>query len=425
MDRGYIFVSERQYQRWRIIELVELGKVTLSEAGIKMGVCYRQAKRIRQAARARGTCALAHGNRGRTPHNKTAVDVAERILTLSREPYSLFNDSHFTQKLVEREGIKVSRETVRRLRRGAGIAAKRKRRPPRHHKRRERKAQEGLMMLWDGSPHRWFGAEGPELSLMASIDDATGKLLAARFFPFEGSAGYLWLLHQVISSYGVPLSVYHDRHGSLHRNDKHWSIEEQLAGTREPTQVGRALKALEIRPIAALTPQAKGRVERLFETLQDRLVAELDLAKIRTIDEANRFLETHYIDLFNRDFAVPARDLEKAWRRLIPRSDLKRMLSFYYQATVGNDNAVRLGGLVIDIPPGRRGRSWAKARVEVRQLLDGSWRVYYADSIIAQHPSTTLTEPIRALRRRRTRGADSLGWMYVDQNDKAADYALI
>lgn len=425
MDRGYIFVSEKHYQRWRIIELVELGKLTLKEAASKMGVSYRHAKRMRRAAKTKGTSALAHGNRGRTPHNKTSQDIAERILALSREPYSLFNDSHFTQKLTEVEKIKVSRETVRRLRREDGIVAKRKRRPPRHHKRRERKAQEGMMMLWDGSPHRWFGPDQPQFSLMASIDDATGKLLAARFFTFEGSAGYLWLLHHVVTAYGVPLSVYHDRHSSLHRNDKHWSIEEQLAGCREPTQVGSALKALEIRPIAALTPQAKGRVERLFGTLQDRLVAELDLAKITTIDAANQFLDTTYIEQFNREFAVPARDMEKAWRRLIPRSDLKRLISFYYQATVGNDNTVRLGGLVIDIPPGPRRRSWAKARVEVRQLLDGSWRVYHGDSLIAEHPSTSLSEPIRALRRRRPRGAGSYGWMYVELNDKGADYALI
>jgi transposase len=425
MERGYIFVSEKHYQRWKIIELVDAGRLTLKEAATKMGISYRQAKRLRHAARTKGASALAHGNRGRLPHNKTSEELAERILALSRETYSLFNDSHFTQKLAEREGITVSRETVRRLRRKSGIASKRKRRPPRHHKRRERKAQEGLMMLWDGSPHRWFGPDGPELSLMAAIDDATSKLLAARLFPFEGSAGYLWLLDRVIGTYGVPLSIYHDRHGSLHRNDKHWSIEEQLAGSREPTQVGRALKALEIQPIAALSPQAKGRVERLFETLQDRLVAELDLEKIREIDGANHFIETHYIDTFNRDFAVPAREVEKAWRRLIPRSDLKRLLSFYYEATVGNDNAVRLGGLVIDIPPGPRRRSWAKCRVEVRQLLDGSWRVYYRDSIIAEHPSTTLSEPLRALRRRRARGADSCGWMYLGPNDKAADYALI
>lgn len=423
MKRGYIFVSEQHYQRWRLLELVELGRLSLKEAAVKMGVSYRHAKRMRRAALKAGASALAHGNRGRSPQNKIAPKLAQRILALSEKTYSKFNDSHFAQKLEQREGIKVSRDTVRRLRRGAGIPAKRKRMAPRHHKRRERKPQEGLMMLWDGSPHRWFGTK--ELSLMTAIDDATGRLLAARFFPFEGTTGYLWLLQKVIANHGVPLSVYQDRHGSLHRNDKHWSIEEELAGEREPTHVGKALKALEITPIIALTAQAKGRVERVFATLQDRLVAELDLEKIRTIEEANAYLERHYIEQFNCEFAVSARNVEKAWRRLIPRTDINRLISFYYQSTVGNDNTVRLGGLVIDIPPGPRKRSYCKARVEVRQLLDGSWRVYYRDEIIAEHPSTSLSEQIRALTRKKTRGYDPLGSIYRGASDKGGDYVLI
>ena len=423
MKRGYIFVSEQHYQRWRVLELVELGRLSLKEAALKMGVSYRHAKRMRRAVVDEGASALSHGNRGRSPQNKIAPKLAQRILALSEKTYSKFNDSHFAQKLEQREGIKVSRDTVRRLRRGAGIPAKRKRTAPRHHKRRDRKPQEGLMMLWDGSPHHWFGPK--EVSLMASIDDATGRLLAARFFPFEGTTGYLWLLQKVITNYGVPLSVYQDRHGSLHRNDKHWSIEEELAGEREPTHVGKALKALEITPIVALTAQAKGRVERLFATLQDRLVAELDLEKIRTIDEANTYLEDHYIEQFNREFAISPRNFEKAWRRLIPRTDLNRLISFYYQSTVGNDNTVRLGGLVIDIPPGPRQRSYCKARVEVRQLLDGSWRVYYRDEIIAEHPSTSLSDQIRALTRKKTRGSDPLDWIYRGASDKATDYVLI
>ena len=420
--KGYVFVSEKQYVRWKLMEMVAAGRLTLREAGEKLGVSYRQAKRLKVAA-LDGPSELAHGNRERCPVNKTSEELAQRILDLSQERYSLFNDSHFTQKLAICEDIRVNRETVRRLRREAGIVAKRKRRPPRHHKRRDRKPQEGLMMLWDGSPHPWFGPDRPTVSLMAAIDDATGKLLAARFFPFEGAVGYLWLLEMVVSRYGIPLSVYHDRHGSLHRNDKHWSFEEEMAGEREPTQVGRALKAMEVRQIVALSPQAKGRVERLFETLQDRLVAELDLANIRTIEAANEFLESSYIDEFNRCFTVAPRETQTAWLRLSHQCDIKRLISFYYEATVGNDNTVRLGGLVIDIPPGPKRRSYAKARVEVRQLLDGSWRVYFGDSIIAEHSSTAVCEPIRALKRRRPRGAPSLGWTYIGQQD--GDYAPI
>ena len=143
------------------------------------------------------------------------------------------------------------------------------------------------MVLWDGSPHPWFGQNHPPCCLMAALDDATGGILAARFFPFEGTEGYLWLLRQMVTQYGIPISIYQDRHGSLKRNDDHWNLEEELAGRQEPTQVGQALRTLGIQPIFALSPQAKGRIERLFATLQDRLGAELGLAQVTTLAQGN------------------------------------------------------------------------------------------------------------------------------------------
>jgi hypothetical protein len=250
---------------------------------------------------------------------------------------------------------------------------------------------------------------------MAAIDDATGKLLAARFFPFEGSSGYLWLLEEMVKKYGIPMVIYQDRHGALHRNDNHWSLEEQLAGRQEPTQVGLALEALGIEPISALSPQAKGRVEKLFATLQDRLGAELRLKIIVTIEEANRFLQSTFLRVFNRRFAVSPRESQKAWREVPKNLDLDRIISFRYTATVGNDNTVRLGGLVLDIPPGPQRRSYAKAKVEARQLLNGSWRIYAKDQLIAKHSSTSLNEPIRALPRKRNpvKGVQDYNWVYL------------
>ena len=270
------------------------------------------------------------------------------------------------------------------------------------------------MVLWDGSPHLWLGPDHPPCCLMAAIDDATGKLLSARFFPFEGSAGYLWLLKEMVKKYGIPMVIYQDRHGALHRNDNHWSMEEQLAGRQEPTQVGLALEALGIEPISALSAQAKGRVERLFATLQDRLAAELRLKGIVTIQEANRFLQSIFIKGFNRRFAVSPRESQKAWREVPKNLDLDRIISFRYTATVGNDNAVRLGGLVLDIPPGPQRRSYAKTKVEARQLLNGSWRIYAKDQLIAKRSSTSLNEPIRALPRKRNpvKGAQDYNWVY-------------
>jgi transposase len=415
MKGDRLVVSQRELQRWQLMGLVEVGKITLGEAADKMGVSYRHAKRIRARVKGEGIKGVVHRNRGRPSPRRTSEEIRETVLDLSRGPYEAFNDSHFTEQLAEHYGIQMSRETVRRFRRAAGIAAKRKHKPRWHRKRRQRMAQEGLMVLWDGSPHRWFGPEHPPCCLLAAMDDATGKVLAARFFPFEGSGGYLWLLDRMVTDYGIPLSIYQDRHGALHRNDPHWSLEEQLAGRQEPTQVGVALEALGIGPIFALSPQAKGRIERLFGTLQDRLMAELKLAGISTIETANEFLHQSFIADFNQRFGVAATDTQKAWRRVPKGLDRDRIISFRYRATVGNDNTVKLGGIVIDIPEDPHRRSYAKAKVEVRQLLDGSWRVYCGDNLIATHDCTALQEPLRALQRKKyhTKGAQSYCWVYL------------
>jgi len=227
--------------------------------------------------------------------------------------------------------------------------------------------------------------------------------------------GYLKLLDQVVRRHGIPQSVYQDRHGALRRNDDWWSLEEQLAGRRDPTQVGAAIEALGIQPIYAYTAQAKGRVERLFNTLQDRLIAELALKGIRTIPAANRFANNGFIRRHNRRFAVPAEQSESAYVPVPKQLDLRRVISFCYQATVGNDNAVRLGGLVIDIPAGPERRSYARAKVEVRQLLDGSWRVYYRDRLIARHRRTNLRDPrrIKGQRKKSLKGVRQTLWIYM------------
>ena len=425
MEQEKILMGQRELKRWHLMELVKGGKITLKEAGEKIGVSYRQDKRIRGAIREKGIKALVHGNRGRPSNHRIKETLREKVLELSRKVYWDFNDTHFTEKLRECEGIDLNRETVRKLRREAGVSPKRRRRGPKHRKRRERKAQEGWMVLWDGSPHPWFGPEHPPCCLMVAIDDATGKLLATRFFPFEGSSGYLWLLKEIVKKHGIPMIIYQDRHGALHRNDSHWSLEEQLSGRQEPTQVGLALEALRIQTISALSPQAKGRVERLFATLQDRLGAELRLEGIVTIEEANGFLKTNFLREFNRRFAVRPKDSQKAWRKAPQDLDLDRIISFRYLATVGNDNTVRLGGLILDIPPGPHGRSYTRAKVEARQLLNGSWRIYHMDQLIAKHSPTSLKEPLRALprKRRHAKGVQDYNWVYLASAPQSAgDY---
>ena len=259
------------------------------------------------------------------------------------------------------------------------------------------------MLLWDGSPHRWFGNEQGQWNLTAVIDDATGAFLEGVFTLEEDAQSYLICLRQILLEKGIPLALYMDRHGIFRRNDDHWSVEEQLAGEQTPTQVGQALRELGIEPIFALSPQAKGRVERLFNTLQDRLVQELRLAGINTPEQATVFLNGAFKADFNARFAKPAHQSQTAWRPLSKGTDVDRICSFRYQATVDNDNAVRLAGTILDIPAGPRHRGYAKARVEVRQLLDRRWRVYLKNQLLLETTPPVEKAPLRTVRRRKPR----------------------
>jgi|MudIll2142460700_1097286.scaffolds.fasta_scaffold94504_1 transposase len=400
MEKEGLFVSRRDERRYELLQQVVGGQLSLAMVKEALGVSYRQAKRLKAKVMAEGLGGLVHGNRGRRPVHAREEALRKRVMQLSRERYFDFNDTHFTELLAEREGILLSRETVRRWRREAGLGPKRKHAPPKHRKRRPRKEAEGLMMLWDGSPHRWFGAEEPACCLMAAIDDATGKVLAAFFCVAETSWAYLNLLSEVLVRWGVPASVYQDRHGTLKRNDASWSLAEELAGKQFPTQVGAALEALGVQPIFALSPQAKGRIERLFGVLQDRLVASLRLHDITSIAAANAFLPA-FLEAYNARFAVPPTRAETVWRKAPRQAERERLLSLCYPAKVGNDNAVRLDGKVFDLPPGPGRRSYARESVEVRQLLDGRWRIYQRDRLLLEAPATDIAELTRTRRRRR------------------------
>jgi hypothetical protein len=228
------------------------------------------------------------------------------------------------------------------------------------------------------------------------IDDATGALLHGVFTREEDAQSYLICLRQIVIGKGIPLALYMDRHGIFRRNDDHWSLEEELAGEQTPTQVGQALRELGIEMIFALSPQAKGRVERLFNTLQDRLVQELRLAGISTPEEATTFLNGPFKADFNARFAKPARETQSAWRALP-----KGRCSFRYEATVDNDNAVRIAGTILDIPAGPHHRGYARARVDLRHLLDGRWRVYLKDKLLLETTPPLVQAPLRTARRTR------------------------
>ena len=401
MSEWRLRVSQKDLRRVHVVRLTLEGRETVGRGARLLGLSARQMKRLRRRMKEGGEQALLHASRGKAARNKIGSEKIKQVLVLARGRYQGLNDTHLTEKLREKEKISLSRPTVQRILRQAGIAALRKRGVKRHYKRRERKAQEGALLLWDGSPHHWFGDPQGQWNLTAVIDDATGALLHGVFTREEDAQSYLICLRQIVIEKGIPLALYMDRHGIFRRNDDHWSLEEQLAGEQTPTQVGQALRELGIEMIFALSPQAKGRVERLFNTLQDRLVQELRLAGISTPEEATTFLNGPFKADFNARFAKPARETQSAWRALPKGLDLDRVCSFRYEATVDNDNAVRIAGTILDIPAGPHHRGYARARVDLRHLLDGRWRGYLKDKLLLETTPPLVQAPLRTARRTR------------------------
>jgi hypothetical protein len=323
--------------------------------------------------------------------------MREQVVTLARDlRYRGCNHTHFTELLAEREGVRLSRPTVRRLLGAAGLTSPRQRRAPQHRSRRERMPQVGMLLQWDGSPHDWLEGRGPRLTLIAAVDDATGIPVAARFRHQEDAQGSLLVLRDVLRSKGVPLALYHDRHGIFQRATREpWTLAEELAGARAPTQVGRALAELGIQSIAAHSPQAKGRIERLWGTFQDRLVAELRLAEAGTPQEADRVLQA-YLPRFAQRFGVPAAQPDSAYRPLPAGWDPDTVCCFKYPRTVGNDNTVRLGEYRLQIQPDAYRASYARATVEVQERLEGSLAVYYQGHCLATLPAPPEAPVLRA-----------------------------
>jgi hypothetical protein len=245
----------------------------------------------------------------------------------------------------------VSRETVRRILRGAKLASPQKRRLRQYRSRRLPRPRLGMMALADASRHDWLQGRGPQLTLLGFQDDATSNILAAHFQPEpDNTLGYLRALHTMIPTHGIPLSLYRDRHSIFQRNDSHWTLAEQLAGKQAPTQLGRALEELGIQQIPAYSHQAKGRIERAWRTFQDRLVSELRLAQTTTLAQANVVLARFCRD-YNQRFAHPAADSARDFRSLPRRFDLARCLGLHYQRVVAADHVITLGAHSIPLPP--------------------------------------------------------------------------
>ncbi len=400
--RGLI-LTQREQTRLQILNNVLEKQCSVAEAAQLMGVSERHGWRLVAAYRKAGAAALAHGNRGREPRHTTSQEVKERVQALAAEPYAGFNYTHLSEVLAEQEDLHLSPATVRRILLAAGLKSPRRRRPPKHRCRRERYPKEGMLLQVDGSRHDWLEGRGPYLALVGAIDDATGTVPYALFREAEDAQGYFLLLQQTIQSKGIPLALYSDRHGIFQRSPKESdTLEEHLSGERQPTQFGRALRELGIESILALSPQAKGRIERLWGTLQDRLVAELRLAGVDCLEQANQVL-WEYLPRFNGRFGVPAAQPGSAYRSLATGLDLDGVLCFRYQRTVAKDNTVRFDGHTLQLLPGVDRSSYVRARVDVQERLDGSLVVCYQGRVIASREAPP--EPVTLRARKGARGA--------------------
>ena len=389
---GKVTLNEREQKRLMVLNHVEKGAIKGREAAEVLGISLRHTRRLLAAYRKEGAAGLAHGNRGRKPTNALGGEVVKRVIELAETKYAGFNTQHLTEMLAEHEGITLSRSTVRRRLIEGGVSRPRKRRPPKHRSRRERYPQKGMLVQIDGSRHDWLEGRGTRMTLVGAIDDATGEVLHALFRPEEDTEGYFHLMERVVSDYGIPVAVYHDGHTIFEPPlGEGPTIEEQLAGKEHFTQVGRLLDELGVTSIRSRSPQARGRVERLWGIFQDRLVSELRLAGATNISEANRVL-WKYLPAHNRKFAVPPAQPGSAFRA--PDPDWQESFCLKHQRTVGLDNVVRFGTQRLQVLPNGR-YSYARAKVAVREAFDGSLSVYYQGHRLDTKPAPPEAPKLR------------------------------
>lgn len=386
-----MLLTMKDKQRIEVIQGVMDGRIEIEEAGRLLKVSDRQVYRILKGVREKGIEGVIHGNRGRESSRKTKEKIREKIVDLAKGRLRDINDQHLKEILARDEGIIVGRETLRRILRGAGIAAKQKRKRTKYRSRRERKEAFGMMLQIDGSPHDWLEGRGPWLTLIGGIDDATGYTWA-RFEKAETTWGYMELMRGIFISHGMPLSLYSDRHSIFHAL-REPTIVEQLGNTVPLTQFGRAMDELGIQIIKAYSAPAKGRIERLWRTFQDRLVVELRLSGTQSLEEANEVLK-RFLKEFNVRFTQRPKKKESLFRKAPWKPQLDRILCLKESRVVKKDHTISFEGLILQIPASKKFRSIAKKRVTVLQLRDGSLEIEYNKQTVARFSAAAITRMI-------------------------------
>ena len=397
-----ITLNEKQRRRCEIVTRLIARKISHREASELLGVGSRQVRRIRRRYEADGLETVVHGNQGRLSPRRTERPIIDRLRELagSAGRYHDFNVSHLADLLARDEGIKIPRSTLSRLLLTHQIRQPRRTRMTVKRMQRERKSAEGMMLQTDASPHDWLEGRGPEMDLLGAIDDATGKVVYAHFRKSEDQVGYLLMLRTVALTYGLPHILYHDRHTIL-RSPKQATIEDELAGRQPQSQIQRIMEQLGITSIPALSPQAKGRIERLWQTFQDRLSKEMRLAGIDSMEAANIFLET-FIPAYNHRFAKPPRDSQSAWRPLSLELDLDRLFSTSTERKVRADHTISYRGLVLQILRQKDQPCLVACKVTVHLTPESALHIYHQHTklehrLLDHSPTTPLITKTKTL----------------------------
>ncbi len=362
-----IHLSRRELDRLSVLTEVASGRLRQIDAARQLGLTPRQVRRLLKRFAAEGPPGLASRRRGRPSNRRLSDAVRDQALALAAGRYAGFNLTHLHEMLLEHHGLVLSRETLRRQLIEAGLHRPSRRPPRRRHPGRPRRPCRGELVQIDGSEHAWFGEHRPRCTLIVFVDDASGELALLRFAPAETTRAYLHALRGYLTEHGRPVALYSDRH-SIFRNSR-------PGHEGELTQFARVLNTLDIEAIQAYTPQAKGRVERANQTLQDRLINEMRLAGIEDIEAANRFLDA-YRARYNARFARAPASAHDAHRPVLHApEELELILSIHTERTVSKELVVRYDNARYELLVEGRRRRFAGRKITVCETLDGAIRL--------------------------------------------------
>jgi len=376
MAEGDLVMSVSERDRAHVVRQVVEHRLSQREASERLGVSVRQVKRLVRSWRRQGDAGLVSRQRGRASHNRLPETLRAQVLALLRGKYPDFGPTLAAEKLLELDGVKVSRETIRQMQVASGLWKPKRRRVRRVFQLRDRRPRFGELIQIDGSPHDWFEGRGPRCTLIVFIDDATSRLTALRFVPVESTRAYLETLRCHVLEHGCPLAFYSDRHGIFKVNAK-----DARSGDGK-TEFGRVAARLKIEPIHALTPQAKGRVERANQTLQDRLVKEMRLQNVSSIEAANMFVPA-FIAVWNGKFAVEPSDETSAHRPWTgtPQA-LEDALARHEERVLSKALTFSSSGTKYCVKTTGPGTALRGAKITLHHFVGGGMSVHYKDRLL-------------------------------------------